>query len=133
MGAMVQRRASFACASGWTTCILTQGKLVSTEAVFEMLDYCEDFTRRDAGLAALKLTMIETLEQDEAFFKTTGRRKSPLLKARVASEMLYDSKLAFDRSENDPTVRYTQIKRSCLELREDFEDHTRWTRTAWPK
>lgn len=123
---LVQRRAALVCSMGLTTCVFTQSGMIPSKTVVEMLDDCDDFTRRDIGYTALRLSVSEILQKNEEHSKTTGQSISPLFEAHYAWGRLYESRLSFDREQKDPAVQYAEIRKSCTDLRRDFYDKTKW-------
>ena len=120
--------AALSCSIGWTACVSSQGTMIPSKTVIDMLGHCDSFTRNNIGYRALSLSVSEILKANEDFERRTGQRISPLFDAHDAWERLYDSDLRFDRRGVPPAEQYAQIKRSCAELRRDFNDDTKWRR-----
>ena len=90
---------SLQCMLGVTRCIKSQGTEIPSMQVIELLDRCSDFTNKDLGRLALKLSHKELRDQ-------SAGKITPLVRAWHAFDDLYDSPLAFERKKKAEETNY---------------------------
>lgn len=112
--------ASIRCMLGTTRCIKSQGTEIPSEQALEILDRCEDFTQKDLGRLAMRLSAAEAIDRSSG-------KITPLLLAWHAYGYLIASPLAFERKRKSEDVGYPEIKRACLTLERDFNSESKWT------
>lgn len=94
------------CILGLAQCVSIQSKDVPLRDAEAMAEDCRDFTRRNVGAIALRLSQKEILE------RSRQNLNHPLLRASIAYSALHDSPLQFDRS-LPIEQRYFPVKRTC--------------------
>ena len=104
------------------SCISTQGTNIPSKKVIEMGEYCDDFTRNDIGRRMLKMSIAEIMA-------LTGKNVNhPVFSAFYAFDKLRDTPLKFTRKANVEDTDYNEVKRSCLQLGQDFNNDSKWSK-----
>jgi hypothetical protein len=104
------------------TCISTQGTKIPSKMVIEMSDYCDDFTHNDIGRRVLKMSIKEiNVFADKNI-------NHPVSSAFFAFDKLRDTPLKFTRKSNVEDMDYIEVKRSCLQLKQDFDNASKWSK-----
>jgi hypothetical protein len=109
------------CALG-SQCISTQGTKIPADQVIEMMGQCDDFTVNDIGAVVLKLSIQEILR------RSNGKPMHPISLANYSFGKLHESPLKFDRKERAEDTKYMEIKRSCIQLSNDFNNRSKWSK-----
>lgn len=112
---------SVKCATGWSTCIATQGIRIPAEQVANILASCEKFAWRNAGAYAVKMSTADWVKEYE-----TNGINSPIVQAYFALSELRQSPLSFEREWE--RMDYREIVRTCIILRQDFDNPSKWIR-----
>ena len=104
------------------SCISTQGTKIPSKMVIEMGEHCVDFTRNDIGRRVLKMSIKE--------INVNGIENinHPVFKAFYAFEKLRDTPLKFTQKANVKDTDYNEVKRSCLQLKQDFYNASKWSK-----
>ncbi len=103
-------------------CISTQGTKIQSKKVIEMSEYCGDFTRNDIGQRVLKMSI------KEINVSAGANINHPVFSAFYAFDKLRDTPLKFTRRPNVEDMDYYEIKRACLQLNQDFNNDSKWSK-----
>lgn len=87
-----------------------------------MGEYCDDFTRNDIGRRVLKMTIKEI----NVFGGVNINH--PVVNAFYAFDKLRDTPLKFTQKANVDDTDYNEVKRSCLQLKQDFYNASKWSK-----
>lgn len=104
------------------SCISTQGTNIPSKMVIEMGEYCDDFIRNDIGRRVLKMSLKEIND-------VAGKNiNHPVFSAFYAFDKLRDTPLKFTKKANVEDTDYNEVKRSCMQLEQDFNNAKKWSK-----
>ena len=121
VAAVEANAASFQCNFGSVRCIKSQGTEIPSKQAIEILDRCGEFITDDLGLMVIRMSQKEIQDR-------SGGRLTPLVRAWHAYGDLIESPLKFERKARAEETRYLEVKRACLQLNNDFNDDSKWTK-----
>lgn len=110
---------SLSCTFG-ARCLESQGTRIPRQQAHQMMDACEDFTERNLGAIAVRLSFKELQER-------TKGNLTPLARAWHAYDFLYDSPLVFRRPKKAEDLDYGEVVRACAQLNRDAANSEKWT------
>lgn len=103
-------------------CLIINGKKLSFDEAEQLVYHCDTFTNRGMGRIALQSSYSEIAK------RTGNDVNSPLMMAYLAYSDLYDSPLSFKRAKSAKDVNYSEIVRSCNQLKNNFNSNRNWVR-----